>query len=177
MKNFGEIMSILGGDFNFYFNENLDKQSQRKNRRNNTRCKQLVAQFMLENDLIDIWRVLNPNDKQFTCHRSNPPSKSRIDFFLTSHSVLEDTMPAASIVEGYLTDHKMCCLSASLTPAPRGGSFWKFNNSLLGDEIFVSECKYKMKEIIEDNESDGIAKTLLLSTVLCVLERPDYTIC
>ena len=59
---------ILGGDFSFYFNENLDKQSQRKNRRNNTRCKQLVAQFMLENDLIDIWRVLNPNDKQFTCH-------------------------------------------------------------------------------------------------------------
>ena len=78
-------------------------------------------------------------------------------------------MPAASIVEGYLTDHKMCCLSASLTRAPRGGSFWKFNNSLLGDEIFVSECKSKMKEIIEDNGSDGIAKTLLLSTVLCVL--------
>ena len=158
----------FGGDFNFFLNEDLDKESGRNSRRNHKHCKRLVTQFMSENDLIDIWRTLNPNRKQFTCLRQTPPSDSRIDVFLTTRSILEG-VPHASIVEGYLTDHKMCCLDFNVARTVRGRSFWKFINSLLGDDTFISEGKIKIKEIIRENESELISKTTLPATVLCVL--------
>ena len=166
-KLWGEYV-VLGGHFNLFLNEDLDKKSGRNSRINHKHCKRLVTQFMSENDLIDIWITLNPNRKQITCLRQTPPSKSRIYFFLTTRSILEG-VPHASIVEGYLTDHKMCCLDFNVARTARGRSFWKFNDSLLGDDTFISEGKIKIKEIIRENESELISKTTLLAIVLCVL--------
>ena len=54
---------IIGGDFNTHLDSNLDnlggriesKPSVKKNK-----------EIMISNDLIDIWRICNPDKKQFT---------------------------------------------------------------------------------------------------------------
>ena len=161
---------IIGGDFNLFFDRGMDRVTSSKRITSNERCRRFVTEYMRENDLVDTWRSLNPETKSYTCHRSNPISKSRIDFFLTSRSFLfEKVKPAADILNGYLSDHRMCTLGVLIGKVPTGKSFWKFNNSLLSDDTFVSRAKEKITQIIDDNDLAEISRTTLLGTVLCVL--------
>ena len=42
---------------------------------------------MLAHDLVDIWRLQNPESKQFTWSQKNPLIKRRLDYWLVSDSV------------------------------------------------------------------------------------------
>ena len=55
-------------------------------------------------DLLDIWRVFNPDAKRFTWRRKKPEIHCRLDFFLTTTS-LSPTITKADIISGYKTDH------------------------------------------------------------------------
>lgn len=70
---------------------------------------------MVKNDLIVERRELNPLKRLYTSLRSNLPSKSRIDFFLTSRYVLfPQKSPQESIRDEYPSDHKMVTVSVSV---------------------------------------------------------------
>lgn len=160
---------LLGGDFNFSLNIAKDRESNAKRIVNNDKCKETLIRFMEEKDLIDVWRELNPSTKEYTFIKSNPPSKSRIDFFVVSHDVLYSRKgPVAEIRDGYMSDHKMITLSLNLPTIEVGRSYWKFKNSLLIDENFVTMVRQKIPQIIQDNRSDASC-TLLFETLLCVL--------
>ena len=160
---------IWGGDFNFCMNMSLDRLTTSQRPRNNDRCRQTVLEYMQSNSLLDIWRVLNPDRREYTCLRSNPVTKSRIDFFLISDTFLQDAVrPEACIRNGYLSDHQMVTLDVRIRSSSFGRSYWKFNNSLLLDELFVTEARSKINEIMQDNAQTESA-CLLLQTVLCVL--------
>lgn len=162
--------TILGGDFNFYFDKNLDKISGRKRSVNNDKCRQMVESFAKANGLVDIWRKVNPMAKKFTYERNNPVSKSRIDFFLTDESLLlRRNQAKADIRDAYLADHKMITLEVDLGKTTQGKSYWKFNSSLLEDEGFVNLIKDKIRDTIINNDSPELSRCLLLQTVLCVL--------
>ena len=88
--------------------------------------------------LVDIWRLSNPEKKQFTWRRKNGIEKSRIDFWLiqelTCCSIFSCDIRPALINS---TDH----LSVSLkikTTNNRGNGYWKMNNSLLTDDAYIS---------------------------------------
>ena len=160
---------IWGGDFNFCMDMSLDRFTTARRPYNNERCRQTVTEYMQANSLLDIWRVLNPGRREYTCLRSNPISKSRIDLFLISDNLLQNAVsPTASIRNGYLSDHQMITLDINIRSLEFGKSFWKFNNSLLLDDDFVAQAKTRIKEIISDNSSADSA-CLLVQTVLCVL--------
>lgn len=161
---------ILGGDFNLCLNVSKDRESSARRVSNNDKCKQTLERFMLEHDLIDLWRELHPHKRFYTCVRSNPPSKSRIDFFLTSRNVLfTNNSPTAAIRDGYLSDHKMVTISVNIPATELGRSFWKFNNHLLKDETFLDMVRRKIPEIMDDNQSSTASNIALLETLLCVL--------
>ncbi|CAH3027624.1 unnamed protein product, partial [Porites evermanni] len=72
-------------------------------------------------DLIDIWRVSNPDIRRFTWRRSKY-------FFLTSNS-LSSAITKADILPGYKTDHSLITLHLANNTNPRGPGFWKLNTS------------------------------------------------
>ena len=93
-------------------------------------------------DLNDIWRFLNPSVEQFTWRNKSFKIQCRLDFFLisTKLNVLTDK---CKIVYTPETDHSAILLhiKSDELKHKRGPGFWKFNQSLLQDEIYVSNLR------------------------------------
>ena len=126
-------------------------------------------------NLVDPWRIYNSEAKTFTWHRKNPVKMARLDFYLISEELLS-RVDNISIKNGYRTDHSMVLLDIRITDFKKGGGFWKFNTSLLKDQIFVNKVKEiitltREEYMIEISESDedfelSIPADLFLETLL-----------
>ena len=96
---------------------------------------------MMENDLVDIWRIRNPDNKNFTWRQKNPIIQRRLDYWFISDMLQEDVVKS-EIVTSIKTDHLAITLEIdSLDDQQRGPSFWKSNNSLLEDLVFVQSLR------------------------------------
>ena len=92
-------------------------------------------------DLVDIWRIRNPDIKKFTWRQKSPIIQRRLDYWLISDT-LQDDVAKVDIVTAIRTDHSAITLEIdSLNDQQRGPSFWKFNNSLLDDALFVQRLR------------------------------------
>ena len=96
---------------------------------------------MMENDLVDIWRIRNPDNKNFTWRQKNPIIQRRLDYWFISDMLQEDVVKS-EIVTSIKTDHLAITLeNDSLDDQQPGPSFWKSNNSLLEDLVFVQSLR------------------------------------
>ena len=131
--------TVAGGDFNFCLDTSMDRETSAQRIRNNNNSRNKLTQYMYQQNLVDIWRELNPQTKQYTYIRQNPPSKSRIDFFPVNSDIVQvNNTINADIRDGYLSDHRMITISLDITTVLTGKSYWKFNNDLLKDDDFVA---------------------------------------
>ena len=170
LSGFKNNCTVIGGDFNVWFNAELDKLSTAHRMQNNDKCRRLILQFMSEHELVDIWRVLHPKEKQYTYCRKSPASKSRIDMFLVSDWLsFGENRPKARIKDSHLADHKLITLEICPRAAQTGFSYWKFNCALLTNQTCKEMIKRRITEIRQDNVAPNISKQMLLETVLCVL--------
>ena len=138
---------IMGGDFNTSLNTDMDKLGG-SIEKESIHTKNLKT-FMDEIDLIDIWRVRNPQLRQYTRRDMSKAGlvQSRIDFWLVSMS-LEYQVTSSSIKPGNNSDHSIINLTLEfLETHKRGKGYWKFNNSLLRDQKYVSIIKTTMKNL------------------------------
>ena len=55
-------------------------------------------------NLVDIWRELHPDSKQYTWRKYNENKQSRLDYFLISASLLP-FLQSANIIPSYCSDH------------------------------------------------------------------------
>jgi len=105
----------------------------------------LLEKINEQHDLIDIWRVRNPEKIRFTWRRRNPIIQSRIDRFYVSDT-LQYNIDKTEIVPGLSSDHSCITLSIKSTKnCLSGPSFWKFNNSLLKNEEFTNGLNQYVK--------------------------------
>ena len=88
---------------------------------------------MKEFSLIDVYRNLNPSKLCFTYEAK---LSSRIDFFLVSQP-LADRVSHWDTLVSIAPDHKAIRVPLQLENDNRGPGLWKFDNSLLEDEISV----------------------------------------
>ena len=95
-----------------------------------------------KHDLIDIWRVKNPEKTRFTWRRTKPVIQSRIDRFYISDT-MQYNISKADIIPGIRSDHSAIVLSIKPTKSVEEGgpNFWKFNNSLLNNTDFTNGLK------------------------------------
>lgn len=115
---------------------------------------QLITDFSSKNALIDIWRIQNPGKKQFTWHKPNGTSKSRLDYWLVTEPVANISSKVL-ISKAPLTDHCSVELKLSSTNSiKRNKSYWKFNSSLLKIEDY---CKRIKEIIIEIQNSESFS--------------------
>ena len=170
IESYACSVMILGGDWNAVLNVKMDRVTKAKRVSNNHRCQKMIKQFMDYKDLVDVWRLNNPQKKRFSFYRKNPVSKSRIDFFIISENLYsQKTKPIADIVDGYLTDHSMITLELHIGKAKRGNSYWKLNIDLLLNEEYINLIKHCIQDTIATNETENVSKHVLLQTVLCVV--------
>ena len=71
---------IIGGDFNLVLDIDIDKKGGLA--KTHTKAVQVIKDHMAELDLVDVWRLLNPDGRRYTWRRQKPEIQCRLDFFL-----------------------------------------------------------------------------------------------
>ena len=139
---------ICGGDFNVVQDYNIDTNN--IYRHNNPKSNSKVHDIKADLDLIDPWRLHNPQTRMYTWHSSGRGTnkQSRLDYFLIS-SDLGELVNDTQIRPGYRTDHSLVTVSINFITQKRGAGIWKFNNSLLRDKTYVAEVKKCIKETLQ----------------------------
>ncbi len=100
--------------------------------------------FLETENLIDIWRTLNPYACIFTWFCGN--ARSRLDYFFTSDHLL-NTIKNVEIKPGFHSDHSLICIRfLDGTKENVGKGFWKFNSSLLHESEYVNSIKQLLAE-------------------------------
>ena len=133
---------ILGGDWNVAL-EAIDKSGGIPWRP--TAYREQVLAMAKEFGLVDILRVKNPNGKFYTYESKALKVKSRIDYFLITKS-WGHLVSVADIKISIAPDHRAVRLGIKMAINKRGPGLWKFNNSLLKDQGFITliENSYPM---------------------------------
>ena len=106
-----DTVFIWGGDFNMTFDIDLDTDGGSPKLYIKSVSKLLSV--MSEIDLCDIYRVRNPDSRHFTWQRKFPFKQRRLDFFLVS-DCLQDNTESVEIIPSVGTDHS--CLLMKLRP-------------------------------------------------------------
>ena len=92
---------------------------------------------MKTNDLVDIWRELNSNKRQFTWRRKDKSQASRIDYILVNKNFKSriNWCKIKPVCIKY-TDHQSVFLNFLSSVEEKGKGFWKINNSILNDKDY-----------------------------------------
>ena len=143
MSNYENTLFILAGDFNLVLNPDMDSYNYVNLNNPNSRDK--VIHMMTDHGLIDCWRENHLETKEFSWFRRNPIKKARLDFFLISENLFTE-IDNSKILPGYRTDHSMIYISVEFGKFKKGTSYWKFNNSLLKDPVYINEIKTVIKD-------------------------------
>ncbi len=117
-------------------------------RNNNIKARDKVNEMKQQFDLIDPWRINNPNKKQFTWFQRNPVKMSRLGFFLVTEDIMA-LISKCDIITGYRSDHSIINITLTISNDKRGKGFWKFNTSLLSDQEYVHIIKNTIRNTIE----------------------------
>ena len=105
---------------------------------------------MMNYDLVDIWRVRNSDCKKCTWRQKSPIIQRRLDYWLIS-DLLQDDVAKVDIVTAIRTAHHAIILEInSLDDQERDPSFWKFNNSLLDDVLFVQRLRENFPKWLDE---------------------------
>ena len=143
MKENEEKTFIIGGDFNTVINEKIDKRNGRAY--SHKLCRKKINDMIESFNLIDIWRDMHPNTRQYTLHSSHKPTIfCRLDYFLISDN-LKNSAVSCNHNISYKSDHSPVSLKINFLKLTRGPGYFKLNNSLL------LETEYQ--EIIKANNT------------------------
>ena len=101
----------------------------------NEKAAQFLKTYIQIEELIDIWREINPELERFTWYKLRPSTiMVRLDFFLIC-TPLHQLVNTVGINPGFLSDHSAISLCLSPNKSVRGYGFWKLNNNLLQDAV------------------------------------------
>jgi hypothetical protein len=103
-------------------------------------------------NLVDIWRMLNPDLKRYTWRQGKSAKnlkQSRLDYWLVSAHMVYD-LESVDISHSTRSDHSLISLNFYKNKSPaRGPSFWHFNANLLKDQNYVEFINDKLNMAIE----------------------------
>ncbi|MCP3931562.1 MAG: hypothetical protein GY705_20955 [Bacteroidetes bacterium] len=124
---------IICGDFNNYLSE-LDNVAGEPKDASEVRG---FNNWVQAHGLVDCWRSLNESVKDFSWSRGSPVFIGRrLDFCFISEE-LKTGLAGSKHEIFFATDHKGVAVNFCFSDFKRGPSYWKFNDSLLEDEIYI----------------------------------------
>ena len=125
---------VIGGDFNIALDSDLDCSGGNPSKKDSVKN---IQDLCLDYDLVDIWRIRNPETKRFTWRQKNPLVQRRLDYWLIS-DVCQEDIEKSDIISSINSDHSAIVLHFNnIDRQKHGPSFWKFNASLVEDADYV----------------------------------------
>lgn len=138
---------IIGGDFNVILDPDLDGFGGKPKLKESVKQ---IENICLLRDLVDIWRIRNPEIKRFTWRQKTPLIQRRLDFWFIDNA-LQEEIDQADIIPSIKLDHSAILLSINgIEEQIRGPSFWKFNASLLDDKDYVTLINSRYEVWVEE---------------------------
>ena len=139
---------IIIGDFNVVLNENLDRGGSSYN---NKKSKEVLNNIMEHYELCDVWRIRNPDTKEFSWYRyygnnNNKFSASRIDYALVSKGV-DQMVRNEMYLPGIQTDHRAFLITVFNKKNQRGVGYWKINNEILNKEEYQKLIRNEISRV------------------------------
>nr|CAB3264531.1 pol-like protein [Phallusia mammillata] len=144
---------IVGGDFNVILNSTLDKNRGPPHANKNSRV--TVQAYMSTLELYDVFRHRQGDARKYSRIQTNPMVATRIDFFLTSKSLLTK-VTSANIVTGIMSDHKIVTMTLNVAPNVHGKGYWKLNTRLLDNKQYIELMRKTIKDYIITNPANHV---------------------
>ena len=138
IEKFENPSIILGGDWNSTRNFSIDNKNYKTI--NNPRITKEIDNLCAVYNLVDPWRIYNPNRKRYTWLQGISNKQARLDYFLCTEELLSITINY-KINTKYRSDHAPISMTLELTKEQRGPGTWKFNNKLLLEDEFNKMIK------------------------------------
>ena len=140
IENLGNRQVLTAGDWNTILDPTIDTRNYRNNNPK-PRSRQIIHTKMENLDLVDIFRKVYPSKRAYSWRKFNTIQQGRLDYILLSDSLIEK-VGNVDIIPGYRSDHSIVTVSLiDLNLKNKTRSYWKFNNSLLKDKIYVDSIK------------------------------------
>lgn len=154
IEDIDNVEKVIAGDFNCIMDAELDKSG--GNPKAHYKTRNLITTWMEEADLVDIWRIRNPDSKQFTWYRLRPsPIFERLDYFLVSSSLCNQ-VEDVDILPAYVSDHSVITLSVVICGETKGPGYWKLNCSLLHDQKYVEHINKVIRDTSTKNKMEKL---------------------
>ena len=97
-----------------------------------------------------MWRIQNQGIRDYTCFSAYHKSHSRIDYFLLS-SNLKTGVDMMQVLPATLSDHNPLLMTIHLSHRLNKTQRWRFNTTLLQDEVFVTQFRKGITEFVANN--------------------------
>lgn len=159
-----EGILIWGGDMNIRLSK-LDYSGKSIISQNQVRKK--INTILKEIGIIDIWRNINPNTRDYS-HFSAPHSTySRIDYFFT---FLKDRHRVTSCDIGTIdiSDHAPIIMTININHNKRN-TLWKLNSSILNNPFVKENIKSEIETYFEENNNGEVTPIILWDAFKAVL--------
>ena len=163
LDDFTQFPVVMGGDLNICLTE-LDKQGGRPFYYSHNLARNTLIENMDRLDIVDIWRNMNPNLKQYTWRQRSINVSCRLDYFLTSVCIA-NSAKTVEILPGYRTDHSFVKITFSKDAQNRGPGFFKLNTSLLLQKGYVDKIKALISQKKEEYKNQNVNPNLLWETI------------
>ncbi len=147
---------IIACDFNEVPDVFMDRFPQ-KMRPHSQSCI-IIDSLCKDLSLVDSWRYFNSNAYEYTWSNVSKSLKSRTDLFLISFNLLQHVQNISHHYAPF-TDHLL--IEMTLQTVPNSNSlrgYWKFNNSLLEDSIFIKNIEALATDIFNSEMTDFVSK-------------------
>ena len=160
---------VIAGDFNCVLNNKQDTFNVKSNYKTPYSLKTLMKRYQL----IDIWRKIHSDKKQFTWRNKFLKIASRIDFVLLS-KVLKNNVIKTDIRPVVCGDHNAVTVMIKVCGAKGGPGFWKFNTSLLKKDDYCEKVREIVRNVI--TEKDMFSISCKDAWELCKIRIREYSI-
>lgn len=109
-------------------------------------------------NLVDIWRLVNPGEREYTFYSHSHKIYSRIDFFLISNKLVESVM-GCEIGTIIISDHGIVELHIDFNVEKERRGRWRLNTMLLHNEAFSNSILEDLHFFLQVNigSTDNIA--------------------
>ena len=156
---------IAGGDFNTVLDCSLDRLSSRPTSLSNASI--ALNNIIKSMNLLDIWRLQHPNDKDFSFFSSVHKSYTRIDYFLTDATLTSDII-SSKYHDIIISDHSPVELKINIGRTKTAFN-WRFNPLLLNNIQFRQQTASRITEYFHENDTPEVNDSTLWEAFKAVI--------
>ena len=137
---------LIVGDFNVALQPELDRNTKNSCNPNAT---EFINTYMNNNNLVDMWRLRNPNRKHYSWQRKKPVQlASRIDLMLCDQAI-NSWFKFIAMKQSHKTDHLLVEGEVEINEVRKGPGLWKFNTKHLTNHRFIEFMNEKIDEQVQ----------------------------